>query len=631
LLCSFISAPAYAQKLSSADHKAETILRFFDYFDWPESVNLKSYQLGIYKGGDEISQILLALGNSHRAKGRIIDVSLVETNTDLSSYELIYIPQLYSHELTAIARSTRRSGTLLVSNGANDQRNQMINFNHGSDNFEMNRTNITYESLTIDDAILKLGGTELDIATLYKEMEDELEGLKVGLEGTRRQFLLQNEEIAFLRQQATRAELNISNMREETHALEEQVDQKNDELQQAQQDVDALRQSLDNGQQELEKLQTELERSRTAFNAEIKKLTLLEQRLSDKSNEAEQQEQIILKNERRISKQTATLQSQAVSLLEQNTVISSQKNWLLAAAVAIIAILLLLGRIIQIGRKMRLLNADLSIAKSELEVRVKERTLELERATNDAIQASKAKSEFLSNMSHELRTPLNAIIGFSAMLQDKIYGDIGDERYAEYAALINTSGDHLLSIINEILDLTRIETGKLNLDESAFNPVNAIHECLSIISTTTNAKNQKVVFKADKTLAFLKADHRLFCQMLLNLLGNASKFSPEHSTITVTLTVHLVDGLTLSVSDQGIGIAADKIAEIKEPFVQVEKALNRNYHGVGLGLTLVSSMISLHCGTLGIESTEDVGTTVTLNFPSFRVVNKPEASSKTIY
>lgn len=619
---------AYAQDSANNTVKASKILQFIEYFKWPDDRDIHTIKLGIYKGGDAVSDAVIALGNVHQAKkGRAIQISLVADMADLVQYQLVFIPHAQTQVLDRIARVTRRTGTLLISDGAANKRDQMINFLQGSPAaFEINRTNIEHERITLDTGILKLGGTELDVADLNKNIVNELEDLKGGLEVARRQFLIQNEEIAFLRQQAARTELNISNMRRETLLLEEQVNQKNTELQHAQNNVDRLQQSFVEGQQALEALQGELQGSSDALTEQTQKLSALQLVLANRSNEAAAQEKLMRENRARITSQNATLATQETNLRQQNTIITSQQNWLMVAAAAIVAISLLLGRIIQNGRRIRLLNAELSLAKDELENRVLARTADLTMATDQAIRASQAKSDFLSNMSHELRTPLNAIIGFSTMLKDQIYGKIEDPRYAEYAGLIKTSGDHLLGIITEILDLTRIETGKMKLNESAFSPANAVNECLDIFNPTAQGKQQRITFTAPTAQAFLYADRQFFCQMLLNLLGNAGKFSPEGSVIVIEMSVDLKAGLQLTVTDEGIGIASDQIALVSQPFVQAESTMQRSYPGVGLGLTLVTSMIKLHGGTIEIQSKEGEGTSVQLTYPATRIISEPASS-----
>ena len=241
-------------------------------------------------------------------------------------------------------------------------------------------------------------------------------------------------------------------------------------------------------------------------------------------------------------------------------------------------------------------------------------------AKEAAEAASRAKSEFLANMSHELRTPLNAIIGFAEILQMQTMGALGHPSYAGYVRDIHTSGVHLLNIINDILDLSKIEIGHRELRAV---PVDiAVVVAASVRFFTERAANSGVELVVDMptTLPQLLADEQMVKQILLNLLSNAIKFTPQGGRISVSAGIERDGRIFLSVSDTGIGIAPADIARAFEPFVQIDSALNRKYPGTGLGLPLVKSMIELHGGALSVTSREQAGTTMTLHFPAQRTL-----------
>ncbi len=233
--------------------------------------------------------------------------------------------------------------------------------------------------------------------------------------------------------------------------------------------------------------------------------------------------------------------------------------------------------------------------------------------------ANRAKSEFLANMSHELRTPLNSIIGFSEILKENLFGKLGHTKYDEYAEAINTSGSHLLGIIGDILDISKIEAGEVQVDESDVDANSVIAACVDMVATRAHDATIMLYPKLDDTVPVLRADERHVRQIILNLLSNAIKFTPPGGAVTVRSSLNTDGGLEISVSDTGIGIPGRYLEHVMEPFAQVAGSQQRDHEGTGLGLPICKSLMGLHGGTLVIESIEGTGTTVTVTFPSKRI------------
>jgi two-component system cell cycle sensor histidine kinase PleC len=232
---------------------------------------------------------------------------------------------------------------------------------------------------------------------------------------------------------------------------------------------------------------------------------------------------------------------------------------------------------------------------------------------NRAEEANQAKSKFLANMSHELRTPLNAIIGFSEIMGSGMFGVLGSDKYQEYCHDILTSGKYLLEVINDILDMSKIEAGRMKLDMEQLDLSNIVAESLRVVSGRAEDKHLTLDAKLETTIS-LVADRRAVKQIFVNLLSNAVKFTPDHGRVTVRSRV-LPDSIVLVIADTGIGIAPESLRRLGKPFEQVESQLTKTYQGSGLGLAIARSLANLHGGNMQLRSKLGAGTVVRITLP----------------
>jgi signal transduction histidine kinase len=246
--------------------------------------------------------------------------------------------------------------------------------------------------------------------------------------------------------------------------------------------------------------------------------------------------------------------------------------------------------------------------------------VELIESKEMAEASNRAKSNFLANMSHELRTPLNAIIGFSETLERETFGPLGSERYRGYAAIIRDSGTHLLGLINDVLDLSRLDAGRGDLEDAEVAVDEMAESVLAMVEPQAQKNGVRLIDELPDALPHLRVDARRVRQVLLNLLSNAIKFTPKGGTVSLRGHLNAAGEFVMAVADTGIGIEKADIPKALERFGQIDSTLKRKFEGAGLGLPLAKQLMDLHGGTLVIESEKNVGTTVIVTFPARRVM-----------
>ena len=244
---------------------------------------------------------------------------------------------------------------------------------------------------------------------------------------------------------------------------------------------------------------------------------------------------------------------------------------------------------------------------------------ELALARDEAKAANKSRSEFLAMMSHELRTPLNAVIGYSEIIKEETFGPVGSPKYREYVCDINDSGRHLLNIINDILDLSKLETGRLELLEVDVDVVAAVNASVRLIRERASSGDVALELDCGKELPTLRADERKLKQIFVSLLSNAVKFTDPGGKVTLSAWCRPESGYVLQVADTGIGMALEDIPKALAPFGQIDSDLNRRYEGTGIGLPLTKALVEMHSGSIDVQSKIGVGTTVTIRFPAERI------------
>jgi signal transduction histidine kinase len=252
--------------------------------------------------------------------------------------------------------------------------------------------------------------------------------------------------------------------------------------------------------------------------------------------------------------------------------------------------------------------------------RIRRQEMAMRVARDQALSLIRARDELLANMSHELRTPLNAVIGFADMISHETFGPIGNERYAGYGRDIETAGRHLLSLINDVLDLSRIASGRQIAEDVAIDMVELVESCVSWARAASRKRRVETAFDIGEGKLALRCDERAIRQVLINLISNAVKFTPDEGQVRVLLRWRPHGTVVIEIVDNGIGMTPHEVNRAFDPFFRGGGAYRRRIEGAGLGLSIARGLLELHGGSLSLTSTEGAGTTARVELPGWRVL-----------
>ncbi len=633
-----------ALQVSDQALKVALTYNFFKYVVWPNEGKLHTFEIGVMGVDDnlynEIARTAPLL--QIRNKGfNVTRISSVQADTG-SRFQLLYIGAAEAANIPSIASRLRGSGTLLVSEGSSAKRDFMINLFRTPENtinFQINRSNLLFEKLTVDKQIVMLGGSELDVATLFRESEDALQVIKTQLASKERQFNDLLTEIAKQQRELLANKTRLEEQKKLVNDQQTQLTQHQTLLAQQQTQLAEKEKLIAGKEKELTQLSGTIATTTQALTDKATELALSQQALVDSLTQRKANEQQLEDSRRQlatnlmqlqqgkatiasltqdIEKSQKTLDLQRRELSEQINIIDYQRYWIIGVTLVAMGMLGLTVAILRVDRARKRVVKQLNDANLQL----KSIHQKLERDKREAERANKEKSRFLANMSHEIRTPMNVILGYSELLQHNL-GLGSDARRS--LQVINRSGEHLLKLINDVLDISKIESGNISIVSE--------HFCLQTLLTDievmfrNRCEQQGIQFQikvAADTQPHLFADRSKLLQIMINLMGNATKFTQQGYVYLHAHTEATAEGqfdLWIDIEDTGPGIAENDFDKVFRLYEQTESGLQSG-KGTGLGLAISREYARKMGGDLTFTSTLGKGSTFSLRLPC----SKGEAS-----
>lgn len=573
---------------------------------WPTNDVSLPFRIQVIDSNSRVLNELNQIGETRLLNGRTMSVVQFSPEQVFSDFELIYLADDTLVSTSTIIEQIKSSATLLITENEPDERLVMINLTSSEQQrtrlgFNINRANVINQGLSVSPDIILLGGTEIDVARLYREGQASLYEQQQALDELNQERSQLQQEL--LRSQSASDELTtqiqmLTSQLAEQSALYKRESAKLDELtNQVETQTELINEQYDLLAMQSDQLAQEQSKYESL-------LPLIEQR----ENELVAQEISIAERSAFIAEQDSKIATQNEVLRMQIQTISDQQRTIIFSIIAAI----LLGVVVLVSYRSFL-------SKRKANVQLRELSEQLADSKLQAEQASRSKSKFLANMSHELRTPLNAILGFSQLLEKN---PPEPKKLKTDLQTINRSGAHLLNLINDILDMSKIEAGVVRLDEENFDLGAVLVELVDMMRIRAESKG--LILTLEQTSTFpriIRGDLSKIRQILINLLSNAIKFT-EKGSVSLSLDAEVEPDakqvtLKFAIKDTGVGIPEHLQKDIFKPFEQVESrpTANTGQKGTGLGMTITQQFVDLMGGSIALESVENRGTTVFVTLP----------------